>query len=185
MSNFAFLQAVSGRDLYEPARRAEMAVFSDPRAARFYARFALESAVTWLYSYDASLPEPYSKKLDALLHAPAFKALLGSALLAKANVIRRLGNAAVHRDDGREASEQQRDALAAVRELFHVMYWLARTYHQKAAPPAGVQFDTAAVPVIKYVVAEKLDALQAQAAGLVGGARGSGCRRAGACGGRG
>lgn len=53
----------------------------------------------------------------------------GSTLLAKANVIRRLGNAAVHRNDRRTFAEQQREAMAAVRELFPVMHWLVRSDH--------------------------------------------------------
>jgi type I restriction enzyme R subunit len=36
MSNFAFLRA-EWPSLYEPARRAELAVYADPRAARFHA----------------------------------------------------------------------------------------------------------------------------------------------------
>jgi len=33
------------------------------------------------------------------------------------------------------------DALAAVRELFHVGYWLAHTYARGAKPAPGLAFD--------------------------------------------
>lgn len=166
MSNFDMLRG-EWPFLYEPARRAELAVYADPRAAQFYARFALESAVTWMYSYDESLGQPYSKKLDSMLHEPSFKALVGQALFLKARAIKNLGNGAVHPRRKQSVAQQQQDAMAAVRELFHVMFWLARTYHQQAGPPAGLVFEADQVPRIKYVVAEDLEALKAQAAELV------------------
>lgn len=38
------------------------------------------------------------------------------------------------------------DALAAVRELFHFAYWLARTYGRADRPAPGLAFDSAALP---------------------------------------
>jgi type I restriction enzyme, R subunit len=52
-------------------------------------------------------------------------------------LINRLGNQAVHG----HRPVQQLDALTAVRELFHVAYWLAHTYARGAKPPPGLTFD--------------------------------------------
>jgi type I restriction enzyme R subunit len=51
--------------------------YSDPRAAGFYARRALELAVAWLYKHDAALKLPYQDNLSALIHEPTFKATVG------------------------------------------------------------------------------------------------------------
>ena len=72
MSNFTFLPA-DYRSLAEAAKTAESHVFSDARGACFHARFALETAVHWLYRYDQSLKMPYDQSLGALPHAPSFQ----------------------------------------------------------------------------------------------------------------
>ena len=95
LSNFAFLQS-GWPELLEEASRAEQAAPADPRAACFYARRTLELLVAWLYRADASLRMPYKADLSAFLFEPAFKALVGPALHAKMDVIRKQGNNAVH-----------------------------------------------------------------------------------------
>jgi type I restriction enzyme R subunit len=123
MSQFAFLLAEWGT-VFEAATRAEAAVHADPRTACFYARRALELAVAWAYKHDPALKLPYQDNLSALIHEPSFKHTAGEAVFAKARVVTTLGNNAVH--SHRLMAAQ--DALVAVRELFHVAYWLARTY---------------------------------------------------------
>ncbi len=53
MSQFAFLQSEFA-EVFESANRAEALANSDPRAACFYARRALDLAVTWAYGHDSS-----------------------------------------------------------------------------------------------------------------------------------
>ena len=67
MTNFAFLPREFST-VAESATRAEGHIVGDPRAACFHARFALESAVHWLYRHDAELRMPYDRNLGALLH---------------------------------------------------------------------------------------------------------------------
>mgnify|MGYP000950617796 CR=1 FL=1 len=129
MTQFAFLQ-IEWPAVHDAAVRAEAAVHADPRSACFYARRALELAVAWAYKHDATLKLPYQDKLSALIHEPSFKQAAGEAVFAKARVITTLGNRAVH---GARAVPPA-DALAAVRELFHVAYWLARSYGRAARP---------------------------------------------------
>ena len=121
MSNFAFLQT-EFVDQYDAAIKAETAVHSDPRTACFYARRALELALRGLQP--PALRLPYQDNLWRLIHEPTFKQAAGEAVFNKARVIDTLGNRAVHSHRPIPTD----DALVAVRELFHVCYWLARTY---------------------------------------------------------
>ena len=79
-SQFTFLQAEFS-SIFAYAKQAEMLALSDPRAACFYARLALETAIKWLYVSDKSLREPYEKSLSALLHEPTFRQLVGYPLM--------------------------------------------------------------------------------------------------------
>ena len=141
MSNFSFLKC-EWAAVHEAAIQAESAVHPDPRAACFYARRALELAVAWAYKHDAALKLPYQDKLSALIHEPTFKKTAGEAVFSKARVINTLGNRAVHSHRAIPTS----DALVAVRELFHVGYWLARTYGQAERPAQGLSFDASVLP---------------------------------------
>jgi len=127
--------------VFDAAARAEAAVHTDPRSACFYARRTLELAVAWAYKHDAALKLPYQNQISALIHEPSFKQAAGEAVFSKARVIVALGNRAVHGP----RSVPTDDALVAVRELFHVAYWLARTYGRVARPAPGLVFDAAAL----------------------------------------
>ncbi|MEO7271145.1 MAG: DEAD/DEAH box helicase family protein [Vicinamibacterales bacterium] len=141
MSQFTFLQA-EWPEIFDPARRAERLVYADARAACFYARRSLELAVAWVFKHDPALRLPYQDNLSALIHEPTFKTAAGEAVFNKARIITRLGNEAVHS----QRPILQIDSLNAVRELFHVGYWLARTYARGPKPAATLAFDPGAVP---------------------------------------
>jgi type I restriction enzyme R subunit len=160
-SNFQFL-AAEWPTFFESAAKAEALAQPDPRAACFYARRALELAVAWAYKSDASLHLPYQDNLSALIHEPTFKAVAGEAVFSKARVINTLGNQAVHS----HRPIQQFDALTAVRELFHVGYWLAHTYARGAKPAPGLAFDANALPRTAPVSRQTVDQLQKLEAGL-------------------
>ncbi len=137
MSNFAFLGA-EFPEIYESAKKAESYDAGDPRTAAFYARRTVELAVQWVYKNDSGLSFPYDDRISALIHEPSFQARSGQAIFTKAKLIIRIGNHAVH--ETRETLGK--DASDAVRELFHLCFWLARTY-AKAPPPDGLSFETA------------------------------------------
>jgi len=141
MTNFAFLEA-EWPSLYEAAEKASNAVYPDPRTACFYARRALELALQWMYKHDYSLLLPYQENLSAFIHEPTFKKVAGEAIFNKARVIVRLGNEAVHSS----SSVLVDDSLTAVRELFHISYWLARTYARKEKPEPGLSFNPEELP---------------------------------------
>ncbi|MGE3843792.1 MAG: DEAD/DEAH box helicase family protein [Vicinamibacterales bacterium] len=161
MSQFAFLQQ-EWATVFDAARRAEAAVHADPRTACFYARRALELAVDWAFKHDAALRLPYQENLSALIHEPSFKQTAGEAVFTKARVITTLGNRAVH--SHRPVLEA--DALAAVRELFHVAYWLAHTYARTARPAPGLSFNPAALPKPGQRAAQTAEQLRALQASL-------------------
>jgi len=141
MSQFAFLQR-EWPAVFESAARAEASVFGDPRTACFYSRRTLELAVRWVYKHDTALQLPYRENLSALIHEPSFKLAAGEAVFAKARVINTLGNRAVHS----HGAVPETDAVAALRELFHVTYWLARTYSRAARPRSGLILDPTSLP---------------------------------------
>lgn len=141
MSNFAFLKT-EWPEIFESVSRAENLVGPDPRTSCFYARRALELAVHWLYKSDATLKLPHSESLSALIYEPTFRDLLGSKLLTKAVIVKNLGNLAVHS----HKQILETDALAAVRELFHLCFWLARTYAREEKPPDDIDFQPELLP---------------------------------------
>lgn len=156
MSQFTFLQR-EWAALFEAASKAEGAVRTDPRTACFYARRALELTVNWAFKHDAALKLPYQGSLSALIHEPSFKQAAGEAVFSKARVINTLGNRAVH--SHRLVPES--DAVAAVRELFHVAYWFARTYARAERPHPNLAFDPAALPRPARATAQTAEQLQA------------------------
>lgn len=140
-SNFSFLQT-QWPALCTEAVKAEHAALTDPRTSCFYARRTLELAVVWLFEAEGgrsgALKMPYKPDLSAFLFEPSFKVLVGPALHAKMDLVRKQGNNAVH--STRPITAQ--DALAVLRELFQVAFWLARHYgrHVAQRPDASLQF---------------------------------------------
>jgi len=161
VSQFQFLEA-EWTALFESASKAEGSIHSDPRTACFYARRSLEIAVKWLYKHDNTFKLPYQDSLNALLHEPSFRQGVGDALFTKARLIKDTGNMAVHGSKKISSS----DAMSVTRELFHICYWLARTYGRTARPDPGATFSSAAVPSpttpARVQSAEQLQALEAQ-----------------------
>jgi type I restriction enzyme R subunit len=161
MSNFRFLHA-EWPELYESATKAEALAFPDARGACFYARRTLELAVDWLYKHDGTLRLPYQENLSALIYEPTFRNAVGAAVQTKAKVIKDLGNLAVHTT----RPVRPPDALVSLRELFHVCFWMARTYARNAKPPDGLAFDPSRLPKTSPVPPQTLAQLQQLAAQL-------------------
>lgn len=136
MSNFAFL-AAEFPTVYEAAVEAERNAKSSPTAAAFFAGKTVEIAVKWAFKNDPGLTLPYQDNIAALLHEPSFKRLAGEPVFAKAKYINRIRNRAVHE----EKTTSEGDALGAVKELFHVCFWFARTYARGSRPADGLAFD--------------------------------------------
>ena len=155
MSNFAFIQT-EWPELGEATMKAESLAYPDPRTACFYARRALELAVDWMYRNDSALNLPYQDHLSALVHEPTFRQVVGAAVFTKAKLVKDLGNLAVHS----HRTIRDVDAVTAVRELFHVCYWLARTYARGAKPASGLNFNPSLLPKTSPVPPQTLAQLQ-------------------------
>jgi type I restriction enzyme, R subunit len=155
MSQFAFL-APDFAEAHEHAARAESLAHADPRASSFYARFALEVMIKWLYRHDPSLKDPFETTLSAHIHEPTFQKLLGSPLIAKAKIVKDLGNRAVH--DAKPVAFAQ--AVTCLRELFHLSFWLARTYGRAARPDPSLSFSLDALPRTSSIPVSNLRQLQ-------------------------
>src|ERR1700733_11302197 len=155
MSNFAFLKS-EWSQLFAEGQKAEALVVPDPRTACFYAQRTLELAVAWLYKSDSTLKLPYQDNLSALIHESSFKAAVGQKIFIKAKLIKDLGNLAAHS----HRPLQQLDSMTAVRELFHICFWLARTYGKAGKPADGVTFDPLLLPKTSPVPPQTLAQLQ-------------------------
>lgn len=144
MSNFQFLQA-EFKPLFEPACGAEQLVHSDPRACCMRSRHALEQAVHWLYQNDRDLRMPYENGLNVLLTQVPFAKLVPPYVHDKMRLIQKVGNQAVHGNQRIGGG----DAMRLVRELFHVLFWLARTYTRASDPKSIVaEWDEKQVPTL-------------------------------------
>lgn len=161
MGNFDFVRVVIPR-LHPDCARAESYLVSDPRAACIYSRRAVELLVDYLYEV-LSLALPYKDDLAAKINDAAFKARIGQPIAAKLNLIRKLGNDAVHKT----LAPTGRDALAMMREVYLVMLW-AGAHHspQPHAVPANRPFDPAlaakAAPLAPAEVQQLLARFRAQ-----------------------
>ncbi|MEO0485532.1 MAG: DEAD/DEAH box helicase family protein [Pseudomonadota bacterium] len=157
MTQFAFLTS-DFPDLLAHAKKAESSALSDPRGACFWARLTLETAVKWVYRNDPSMRSPYQDTLAALIAEPSLAQLTGPAIVTKARFIKDQGNRAAH-DSGKPIKPQ--DAAAVVRELFHVCYWIARTYAKGTKPDAALQFDASKLEKTLTISASTVAQIQA------------------------
>ena len=81
---------------------------------------------------------------------------VGPAIFAKIKVVKDLGNLAVHS----HKPVRQFDALTATKELFHFMFWLARTYARGAKPADNLSFNPDLLPKSGAVSPQTLEQLQ-------------------------
>ena len=106
--------------------------------------------------FAVALKLPYQTNLSALIHEPTFKELVGQKVFIKAKLIKDLGNLAAH--SPKPLSEK--DSMVAVRELFHICFWLARTYAKAGKPADGLTFDPLLLPKTSPVPPQTLAQLQ-------------------------
>ena len=161
-ANFDFLRTVGWPEIHADCARAESYALSDPRSACFYSRRTVEHLVDFLYDVLA-LPLPYKPDLSAKINDAKFRAQAGVGIANKLNLIRKLGNVAVH-----EAKPiPQRAALDALKELHHVVLWAAFRYSTNPqAVPMKAVFDPAlaakAAPLSRDEIAKLAQRFQAQ-----------------------
>ncbi len=142
-SNFTFVNDRLPK-LYKSARQAEKMVYTAPRGSCFYARFTLEIGIVWLYDRDPYLNLPTDRTLGSLIREQTFKDNLKPGLYNKIRLIQRIGNLAAH--DANIITSN--DALCAIGELFHFLYWLCRFYtpEGRELEKLSLKFDRSLVP---------------------------------------
>lgn len=158
MGNFDFVKAVEWSDIHADCIRAESYAISDPRSACFYSRRAAEQLVDFLYDV-LGLPVPYRTDLAAKINDTGFQRKAGTGIVQKLNLIRKLGNFAVH--DAKQIPP--RAALDSLKELHHVMLWAAFRY--STAPhtvPMKARFDSALAAKAAPLSREEINALAAK-----------------------
>jgi type I restriction enzyme R subunit len=139
MSNFSFLQE-EWLAIHDSASKAESYLNTDCRAACWYARMTLEQMVNWVYKVDPNF-RCYEESLGARVHDPSFRHNAGESIFTKATLVIAIGNRAAHAKATKRA-----DALTAITELFHIAYWLARTYATRQCPNPALQYNPALIP---------------------------------------
>ncbi len=170
-SNFDFLNTWDAcQEIQQRAKNAESNIKQDPRVSCFYARNCLELMVETVFDIDKWLSRPrHDTTLMSLIHDRDFKQTLQHNLFGKLKLIIRVGNRAVHD----KTAPGQRDALQAVKELHHVLYWFVRTYapdldRTQFSLPAfdeSLLLDTIAVDAqLVLSTTKKLQALEKQVA---------------------
>ncbi|MDB9494422.1 DEAD/DEAH box helicase family protein [Spirulina major CS-329] len=140
-SNFDFLKT-DFPTLYDHAIHAESLSDRAPRASCFYARYTLEQTVIWLYDNDPYLQIPYDTKLGALIHEQTFQDNLSPGIFPKIRQIQKLGNIAVHHAKPITAQTSR----YIIEELFHVLYWVSRSYSPNRKNLGALHFDPGLIP---------------------------------------
>lgn len=139
MSNFTFIPA-PWASLAATPLTAEQEVHRAPLYAAMLCRKSLEEWVRWMYTHDADLKLPFNDNLSALLHEEEFKTLVAPMQAYRLNLIRKLGNAAVHTRARIESGE----VLQALKILHGFIGWVTTVYGEEK--PAFQAFDENLMP---------------------------------------
>lgn len=108
----------------EAAVSAERVLSISPSLCATACRTALEFAVKWVYSVDASLQKPYEDKLVTLISTENFKDLLPYGMMQKLDYLRKVGNNATH--NTKSVSRDQ--AILSLQNLHSFLDFVAYCY---------------------------------------------------------
>lgn len=134
MSNFSFIPN-QWANIAETTQEAEEHVYKAPLYAAMLCRKSLEEWVRWLYQHDADLELPFDTSLSSLMHTREFKNLVAPIQFNQINLIRKLGNNAVHTT----AKIKPEEALYSLQLLHGFIGWVVQVYsEEKTSVP---QFD--------------------------------------------
>ena len=138
-SNFSFIPA-QWTALAEAPQAAEQHMYSEPSYAAMLCRKSLEEWVRWMYEHDADLVLPYDTGLSSLLHDPKFKNIVAPIQFNQINLVRKLGNTAVHTS----AKIKPQEAVYALQLLHGFIGWLVQVYSEEKISVA--RFDESLLP---------------------------------------
>ena len=147
-SNFSFISS-NFTPLAATIQEAEQQVYAAPVYSVVMCRKSLEEWVRWLYENDYDLSETSDTSLNALIHQQEFKDLLPPSLFKQINLVRKLGNDAVHTNRKVKPTE----ALHALQIMYGFTKWVVSVYSDiKPTVPA---FDESLIPKEADVVQTK------------------------------
>lgn len=139
MSNFSFIPSQWASIAKTPIE-AEQQVFAAPLYAAMLCRKSLEEWVRWMYEHDEDLTLPYDSSLSSLIHEQCFKNVVAPLQFNHINLIRKLGNTAVHTT----AKIKPQEALYALQLLHGFIAWITKIYSEEK--PVIKSFDEALIP---------------------------------------
>ena len=106
MGNFDYLKEEKRFDTFSNvAIAAEKVLYIDPGLCVMNCRRAMEFAIKWMYSVDASLTKPYQENLISLMNTEEFKDIIDEDLFKRMDFIRKIGNEGTHNE--RKITEEQ------------------------------------------------------------------------------
>lgn len=139
MSNFSFIPS-EWAIIAQTPQEAERHVYGAPLYAAMLCRKSLEEWVRWMFEHDLDLTLPYDTSLSSLIHEQAFKNVVAPMQFNHINLIRKLGNTAVHTT----AKIKPQEALYALQLLHGFIGWITRVYSDEE--PEFKPFDEAIIP---------------------------------------
>jgi type I restriction enzyme R subunit len=139
MSNFSFIPTHWAKLAQTPID-AEQHAYSAPLYAAMLCRKSLEEWVRWMYEHDEDLTLPYDTSLSSLIHEQCFKNVVAPMQFNHINLIRKLGNAAVHTN----AKIKPQEALYSLQLLHGIIGWITTVYGEEK--PSIKPFDESLIP---------------------------------------
>lgn len=170
-TNFDFLKKEQQFDAFSDAAiAAEKILNIDIAASIMGCRRAMEGAVKWMYTVDASLVMPYQDQLVSLMNTEEFRDVVGHDIRKRMDFIRKAGNNAAH--NANKITREQAELCLENLFIFldFVAYCYAGDYTEgvfdftllqevtKAAPPAIPDVDFAALIAENKALKEELTA---------------------------
>ena len=106
MTNFDYLKKEPKFNTFsDVAIAAERILYIDPTSCIINCRRAMEFAIKWMYSVDASLKMPYQDNLISLMSTEEFRDIIDEDLMKRMDFIRKMGNNAAH--SGKKITEDR------------------------------------------------------------------------------
>jgi len=157
-SNFHHLTLTPYRKLAPTLMEAEKHTFTAPPYTAVLCRKSLEEWIRWLYENDADLELPYDTSLNSLIHQQDFRDLLAPSLFKQVNLVRKLGNDAVHTS----SRTQPEEALHALNIMHGFTAWVMRVYSDERIDikPFDAGIIPRDTPVVKFK--ERISELEEQ-----------------------
>ena len=125
-SNFTFIPR-QWASIAQAPQEAEKHVYGAPLYAAMLCRKSLEECVRWMYEHDADLMLPYDTSLSSLMYDQGFKNIVAPNQFHQINLIRKLGNNAVHTS----ARIKPEESLYSLQLLHGFIGWMVQVYSEE------------------------------------------------------